>query len=109
MRARRAVLEPVPPVSAVSGHPFGHGGAGDLKAFGDTGLRPTVVDDELGKFQAPFRGERGVGMGNVRDEGLRGIGLSVVTQSIPEVLTFLAHATHTTSVGTTARRGIASG
>jgi hypothetical protein len=27
-------------------------------------------------------------MGNVRDEGLRGIRLSVVTQSIPEVLTF---------------------
>ena len=60
-------------MSAVTGHPFGNGGAGDLEAFGDAGLRPAVADDELDEFQAPFRGERGVGMGNVRDEGLRGI------------------------------------
>ena len=73
-------------MSAVAGHPFGNCGARDLKAFGDAGLRPAVSNDELGEFQAPFRGERGVGMSNLRDEGLRCIVLSVVTQSIPEAL-----------------------
>ena len=71
MRARRAVFEAVPPVGAVAGHPFGHGGAGDLKAFGDAGLRPAVLDDQVDEFAAPFRRQGRVEVGNVRDEGLR--------------------------------------
>ena len=100
MRARRAVFEAVPAPGAVAGDPFGNGGARDLKAFGDAGLRPAILDHKFDEFAAPSRRQGRVG--NVRDEGLRGIALSVVTQSIPEVLTFLAHATLTTSVGRTA-------
>ena len=63
-----------------------------------------VMDHEFDELATPLRGQRGVAVGNLRDEGLRGIRLSVVTQLIPEVVTLSAHATHTTSVGRTPRQ-----
>jgi hypothetical protein len=49
---------------------LGHGGAGDLKAFGDASLRPAVLDHQVDEFAAPFRSQGRVEVGNVRDEGL---------------------------------------
>ena len=31
----------------IPGHPLRHGAPGDLEAFGDAGLRPAIIDDEL--------------------------------------------------------------
>ena len=60
-------------MEAVPGHPFRYGRPRHLKAFSHTGLDPATGDDELDELAAPFRSERGIEVGNVRDEGLRGI------------------------------------
>jgi hypothetical protein len=45
-----------------------------LKAFSCACLDPALGADKLNKFAAFFRCQRSIGVGNVRDEGLRGIG-----------------------------------
>jgi len=73
MRFRRAVGQTRQPIRSVTSNPFGDGGAGDLQSFSDAGLNPAVLDDEFDEFEAPSRRLWRVEVGNVRDEGLRGI------------------------------------
>ena len=72
----------------VAAYPFGDRRERDVKALGGARLHPAVLDDQLREYAAPFEGQWSVGMGNPRNEGLHGTRSSVVTQSIPEVLTF---------------------
>ena len=58
-------------VGPVAANPLRDGRARDLQTFRNAGLNPTVHDHQLDEFQSPGWRQEGVGMGNVRDEGLR--------------------------------------
>jgi hypothetical protein len=53
-------------------HRLGDGGAGDLEAFSDAGLRRAALDDKLDELEAPWSDQWLAEVGNVRGEGLRG-------------------------------------
>ncbi|MBG6109145.1 hypothetical protein IWX88_002817 [Frigoribacterium sp. CG_9.8] len=65
------VGKPSQTLHPVAAHPFGDRRTRDLQSFGNSGLHPVAVDDQLYKFAAPFRRQRSMTMSNVRDEGLR--------------------------------------
>ena len=58
-------------VGPIAANPLRDRGARNLQALGNTRLNPTVLDDQLDEFAAPFGSQRSIGMGNLRNEGLR--------------------------------------
>ncbi len=66
----RAIGQADQAVRTIPADPFRDGGSRHLQALGDARLNPAVLHDQLDEFAAAFRRQQGVGMGNVRDEGL---------------------------------------